>query len=417
MEITKKGVRMKFAKLSLAAIVALGFASSAMADVDVQFGGQAVLYYQTLDQDKPNGADFFDKTGARGNVGLQIKSKADLGNDFQAGLTMNIIGTMGLEGNLVGGVMQTASGDNNDLGGYWIPEVYVAKTVGNTTVKLGRQYLKSPLAFSEGWNVFKNSFEAGILINKDIPNTTVVLGMVNKANKNGLKAIANGLDMSNFSQIVADNANNDGSVYILGIINKSIPNLNVALWGYQVTSYKSAVWGDLSYKVEGVGVPLTIALQGANIDPDGTGSDDTSMWGAKVSTKLNGFAVSVAYDDVDDGTLPVHNQGTHVKTKLFVQQILNQASIKKDAETWQFKVVTPAYQGFKLVAQYASTDAGNANCAKDNNEGADNDLDELDLIVKGKVLGTNLLVAYVNQDFDAQNADQDLFRVVARYKF
>jgi len=396
-----KGVRMKLTKLSLAAIMALGFTSAAMADVDVQFGGQAVLYYQTIETDNTN-QDLFDKANSRGNVGLQISSKADLGNDFQAGLTANIIGTLGLEGNLVGNVMQQAADVNGDLGGYWIPEAYIAKTIGNTTLKLGRQYLNTPLAFSEGWNVFKNSFEAAVLVNKDLPDTTVVLAMVNKANGNGL-----GAEMSTFSAINADALDADGSVYALGIINNSIENLNLDIWGYNLTSTATAVWADASYKLDAGELPVTIALQGANIDPDATGTDDTSMFGAKIGTTIEGWKASVAYNDVSDGTLSVQNVGTGVKTKLFVQQILNQGSIALDAETTQLKVVTPSFNGVKLIAQYAMTDDTSA---------AENDLDELDLILKTKVLGTNLLLAYVNRDYDKSN-DSDLVRVVARYKF
>ena len=396
---------MTFTKLSLAAIMALGFTSAAMADVDVQFGGQAVLYYQTIQKDSAD-IDIFDKTGAKGNVGLQLTSKADLGNGFTAGVTANVIGTAGLEGNIVNGVMQTASDTNGDLGGYWIPEAYVAKTAGNTTLKIGRQYLNTPLAFSEGWNVFKNSFEAAVLINKDIPDTVAVLAMVNKSNANGLGAV-----MDSFTPVNGAGGS-DNAVYALGLLNNSIANLNVGLWGYNLTSLATAVWADLSYKVDGLGVPLTLAAQGASISPSADGLDDTTMYGVKIATKVNGFGLSAAYNDVDDGAVSVSNVGTGVKTKLFVQQILNQGSIKLDATTWQLKVVTPAFYGAKLIAQYAATDAGDKNLA-----GANNDLNELDLIVKTKVLGTNVLLAYVNKSFDNDAGDMDLFRVVARYKF
>jgi len=383
------------------AIAALGLASGAMAgDIDVKFGGQAVLYYQTLNKDSAN-LDFFDKEGARGNVGLQISSTADLKNGFTAGVTANIISTAGLEGNLVSNVMQTATDTNGDLGGYWIPEAYVAKTAGNTTLKIGRQYLNTPLAFSEGWNVFKNSFEAAVVINKDIPNTTAVLAMVNKSNANGLGAV-----MDSFTPINGDDLTDDGAVYALGLINNSVPNLNVAVWGYNLTSTATAGWTDLSYKLN-AGVPLTLAAQAAVIDPEASGADSTNMWGLKAAAKVGGFTLSAAYDDVNDGALSVANVGTGVKTKLFVQQILNQGSIASDAETLQLKVVTPAFKGTKFIAQYAMTNDTSA---------AADDLNELDLIVKTKVLDTNLLVAYVNRSFD-KSADDSVFRVVARYKF
>ena len=306
---------MKFTKLSLATIATLGLASGVMAgDIDVKFDGQAVLYYQTLDKDSAN-LDFFDKEGARGNVGLQISSIADLKNGFTAGVTANIVSTAGLEGNLVSNVMQTASETNGDLGGYWIPEAYVAKTAGKTTLKIGRQYLDTPLAFSEGWNVFKNSFEAAVVVNQDIPNTTAVLAMVNKSNANGL-----GATMDSFTAINSDALADDGAVYALGLINNSVPNLNVAVWGYNLTSTATAGWTDLSYKLN-VGVPWTLAAQAAVIDPEASNADSTNMWGLKVAAKVGGFTLSAAYDDVNDGAVPVANVGTGVKTKLFVQQI------------------------------------------------------------------------------------------------
>jgi len=413
---------MKLTKLSLAAIMALGFTSAAMADVDVQFGGQAVLYYQTWDKDAQGSPDMFNKEASQGNVGLEISAKADLGNDFQAGITADIIGTAGLESNLVSGVMEAAvsPGDvvagTEDLDGYWLAEAYVAKTIGNTTLKIGRQYLNTPLAFSEGWNVFKNSFEAAVLVNKDLPDTTIVLAMVNKANQIGhsMDQFVSGVTLAN------NNLDEDEAVYALGIINNSIENLSLDIWGYNVAQDGTAVWADASYKLDAGEFPLTVALQGANIDPSGANTNDTDMWGIKLGTKVQGWGLSAAYNSVDDGDYDV-TEIAGVKTKLFVQQILNQNSISQDADTWQLKVVTPAYQGFKLIAQYASTDAGDKNGVLDDN-GKGSDLDELDLIVKGKVLGTNLLVAYVNQEFDGAytsttTRDKSLFRVVARYKF
>ncbi|WP_456389913.1 porin [Hydrogenimonas sp.] len=393
---------MKLTKLSLAAIMSLGFTSAAMADVDLQIGGQAVLYYQTLDVDGSNN-DLFDQASARGNAGLQISTKADIGDGFQAGLTTNVIGTMGLENNLVAGVMQHAEGGtNNDLDGFWIPEAYVAKTIDNTTVKIGRQYLNTPFAFSEGWNVFKNSFEAAVVVNKDIPDTTLVLAMVNKGNLNGVAS-----DMSNFVSLANENAGQDGGVYTLGLLNNSIENLNVNFWAYSVSSTMTALWLDGSYKMDAGGFGLTLAAQGASINPDDSiGNDDTTMYGLKAATNVEGWGLSAAYNDVNDGNIGMQELGG-IKTKLFVQQILNQGSIARDASTFQLKAVTPSFSGAKVIAQYAMTSDDSA---------AKNDLNEFDLIVKGKALGTNVLLAYVNQNYD-NTADKQLVRVVLRKKF
>ena len=40
----------------------------------------------------------------------------------------------------------------------------------------------SPFAFSEGWNVFKNTFEAALVVNTDLPDTTLVYAYVTRSN-------------------------------------------------------------------------------------------------------------------------------------------------------------------------------------------------------------------------------------------
>ena len=71
------------------------------------------------------------------------------------------------------------------LSSAWISQAYLTYGIGNTSIKVGRQELPkslSPFAFSEGWNVFKNTFEAALVVNTDIPDTTLVGAYVNRAN-------------------------------------------------------------------------------------------------------------------------------------------------------------------------------------------------------------------------------------------
>ncbi len=61
--------------------------------------------------------------------------------------------------------------------GGWIGEAYLTYGIGNTSIKAGRQTLPkslSPFAYSENWNVFENTFDALLIVNTDISNTTLV---------------------------------------------------------------------------------------------------------------------------------------------------------------------------------------------------------------------------------------------------
>ncbi len=70
----------------------------------------------------------------------------------------------------------------------WIGELWLAATMGKTTAKVGRMELDTPLAFSEKWSVAPNTFEGAVVINQDIPDTTLVGAWVGKGN--GVNALS-----------------------------------------------------------------------------------------------------------------------------------------------------------------------------------------------------------------------------------
>ncbi len=397
---------MKITNLSLTAIMALGMMSVANADVDVKVGGQGVIYYQTMD----NGgdADLFDHAGnSRANAGLQLNLNADLGKGFGLGYQETFLGSLGLEKNLVGNTMQTAEKDT--LNSHAMTKLYITKKISNTTLKLGKQELPkslSPLAFSESWNVFKNTFDAAVAINTDIPDTTLVGAYVAKSNGTG----GNKIGLINLGQFndMKGGALPSGA-YMLTVANKSIKQLPITLSYYSLPDVAggeegSAIWADVQVDA---GIPVKFGLQGGQIAPENNMKDTTAM-GAKITGKAGPVALKLAYSTVDDGTLSVQNVGTNVKTPLYTQMILNQNAISSDADTFLIKGAVPIGPG-KLIAQYgATTDNSNASA----------DYNELDVIYKFKALGTDMLAAYVMSDLDVPNQDpNNIIRVWTRYKF
>ncbi len=397
---------MKITNLSLAAIMAVGIMSGASADVDVKVGGQGVIYYQTMDLG--GDADLFDKGGnSRANAGLQLNVNADLGNDFGFGYQETFLGSLGLEKNLVGNTMQTAEKDT--LNSHAMTKLYVTKKISNTTLKLGKQELPkslSPLAFSEGWNVFKNTFDAALVINSDIPDTTLVGAYVAKSNGTGGNAVGL-INLGQFNDMKGGAL--PSGAYMLTVANKSLKQVPITLTYYSLPDLAggeegSALWADVQVDA---GIPVKFGLQGGQIAPENN-MDDTTAMGAKITGKAGPVALKLAYSTVDDGTLSVQNVGTNVKTPLYTQMILNQAHISRDADTFLIKGVLPVGPG-KLIAQYGATT---------DNSNAGTDYNELDVIYKFKALGANMLAAYVMADHDVDGQDpNNIIRVWTRYNF
>ena len=403
---------MKKIIVSLAAVAALTTgAMAADKGIDIVTTGQAVLYYQTADVDVAGDEGFFDKDNSAANVGLQLNLNADLKNNFTFGSQLTYLGTAGLEKNLVSSVMQTGGttvqgSTTDDIA---LTKIFVAKKVGNTTVKIGRQELPkslSPLAFSEGWNVYKNTFDAILAVNTDLPNTTLVGAYVSGGTAQSLGTTADGTTAG--LNIV------DGT-YMLTAQTTAIPMTTLtasyyAMHGVNQTATSAGISADAYWVDAKIGKDLPmgikIGLQYGNIDPDTL--KDTTAYGVKASIKpIDALTVCAAYTDVDDGIVSVQNTGTGIKTPLFTQMVANQGSISLDNSTWM------------LGANYSLGDMGTVilrGTDTDDDSAANNDLTEIDAIYKVKAGGVDYLAAYVMRDYDT-SADVDIIRVWARYNF
>jgi len=395
---------MKKTMVSLAAVAALTTgAMAADKGIDIVTTGQAVVYYQTVDKDVANDKGFFDQANSSANVGVQLNLNADLKNNFTFGSQLTYLGTAGLENNLVGNTRQVnastnTSGSGLDIANYttdqiMLTKIFVAKKIANTTIKIGRQELPkslSPLAFTEGWNVFKNTFDAILAVNTDIPNTTLVAAYVGNTS---------GHDLSTVSTLDS---------YMLTAQTKLIPMTTLTGSYYRVVHAADAYWMDAKIAGKDLPMGISLGLQYGNIDPDFSGAKDTTAYGLKASIKpMSALTLCAAYSDVDDGAVAIKNVGTGVKTPLYTQMIANQNSISSDADTYMLKAVYSLGDMGKIIAQYADAD---------DNSAANNDLTEIDAIYKVKAGGVNYLAAYVMKDYD-NAVDVDIFRVWARYNF
>ncbi|MGB5966213.1 MAG: hypothetical protein WBG65_11900, partial [Sulfurimonadaceae bacterium] len=272
----------------------------------------------------------------------------------------------------------------------------------------------SPFAYSEGWNVFKNTFDAALIVNTDIPDTTLVGAYV--GNSMGVLN-TNGLGIKEYGQMYTTDA------YMATVQNKSIPMTTLTGTYYDVISAATAAWLDANVAGADMPLGLLVGLQGGTIMPNADGATDTVAFGAKVGLKpIESLYLQVAYSSVDDGDAPITNLGTGIKSPLYTQMIYNQNAIAKDASTIVAMASFDTGDFGKIIAQYGMTDAGDTGKTAGN---VDNDYDELDLIYKVKAGGVSYWasVMMINTDnpggiINAPGADSDTkLRLWGRYNF
>lgn len=435
---------MKLVKMSLAAAVLLG--ASAFAIDNVKVSGDAKLFYSTNNQ---GDADLADKASSSADTALRLGVTGDLTKGVSFGVTGYAISTLGLENNLVNGTWTGAhSADTTTPTEYpqvddnaWIGEMWVAATLGKTTAKLGRMELDTPFAFSEKWSIVPNTFDAAVVLNQDIPDTTVVAAWVGKGNGTNAVSLANGvtnLGVNNKSGLDTLGLALDGGVvgsdadfvtfahggaYAAAIVNNSYKPATVQAWYYNVVDIADAYWLQADINCQMV-KGLTIGAQYANMDPKGSleaagATKDSSAYAFKLGYNgVENLKVSAAYSKVDDeGTLKIANVATNNlaagQSKLYTEAWWNYGYVgAPDAKSWN---VTAEYDAglAKLGAYYTNASIDDTKAEVPTK--ADNtDMNEVAVTVSKSFGPLDATLAYISTDADDQNTG-DRYDTVQAY--
>lgn len=364
---------MRLTKLSLIAAMLIG--SSAFAIENTKVSGDVSLLYGTMDSDTgtyKGASDLFDANGAYGNVAANLELTTDLTKGVSAGAKATYVTTLGLENNLVdntwsnvhGITGQGAASFASEVGGaqlndeFFMGELWVAGTAFDTTIKVGRQSVDTPLAFTETWGIDQNTFEGAVLINQSIPKTTLVATYLGKHNGSNWDPRATGTVGANgtlndipgaaqapiTSQGGTFNTFGTNGVYVAGLINNTVEPLTVQAWYYSLQQLADAYWLQADLNLGGI----TAGVQFAEIDVNGAANDDEA-WAAKLGYEMKDVATfTVAYSDVDDqpgGLGRVSNVATTTgQSKLYTEM------------WWSYGVVSAA--GAETVAVSAEATVG-----------------------------------------------------------
>ena len=442
---------MKKTLVSMAA-ASLLITSAVAADkgIDIVTSGEAVVYYETNSDNGTGNNDLFNANAGLANhlgsefqFGIRLNLDADLGNNFTFGSELQYKGTAGLD-DVLGDTRQQATTNNTTdslTDSLMLSQMFVSKKIGNTTAKAGRQQLPRslfPFTYTEGWNVMKNSFEAFVVVNKDLPKTSVVGAIIGKSNP-----IAPN-DTAKFGTMAWRTANEGaaplsvahrifGPTYAMTLQNKSLPNTTLTGSYYRnnkvgvteaTSSSVDTFWAEAAVAGKDLPMGLTVGLQGGVISPDAAGMKDTNAFGAKIAVKpTKETMLQVAYTTVDDGSFAVLNTATTIKSPLFTQMIFNQHNIGLDNDTVVVKGSYSLGSLGTIIAQYGMSDAGAGSVEA-------SDYDEFDLMYKVKVGGVQYFASWMNRQWDAPKSatrqgllassgsdKDDRIRFWARYAF
>ncbi|HFU74253.1 MAG TPA: porin [Helicobacteraceae bacterium] len=390
---------MKLVKMSLAAAMLMG--ASAFAIENVKVSGDAKLFYSTNDSMDPSytandDAALFNKVSSAGQAALGLGVTADLTEGVSAGTHLTALTSLGLYNNLVANVWEGTPEDE-----FWFDEAWIAGTVGKTTGKIGRMELDTPLVFSESWSIAKNTFEAAVVINQDIPDTTLVAAYVGQTSGSMLSTKSGYAGVT--SDFVGASANTNfqsfwNGAYAFGAVNNSWEPLTAQAWYYDAQQSVQAYWLQADFNMEGIvaGLQYTgISYVGGGLT--GVAADtDGNAFAGKLGYEADSFGVSAAYSQTGEDAGAGFNLDGYAQSKLYTEAWWNYGYIT-GADTSAINV-TATYSMKDIVdlgAYYTMTDQ--------TDKAGDADMTELTLEVAKSFGPLDTGLYYIMTDAKDQN--------------
>ncbi|MEA2073853.1 MAG: OprD family outer membrane porin [Campylobacterota bacterium] len=204
-------------------------------------------------------------------------------------------------------------------------EAYLQYKYENTVFKAGRQKLATPLAGADDARMLPNLFEAYLVINKDVSNTTLIVGHVTKFAAGSFANAYNGGIVgatAGYSAVVGNTAKYQGEFTNMGtwavgqktdgvsVVSASYKkdNLKAQVWDYYAHDILNAIYADASISWKCLvsdKVKPTASIQVIKEDSVGdeyAGNIDSLYWGAKVGAKAGALSGYVAYSQQSSAT-------------------------------------------------------------------------------------------------------------------
>ena len=204
-------------------------------------------------------------------------------------------------------ILGRAGEDLSFLGEAYLEYCLCETGLTNTTIKIGRQQLATPLIQNHDLRILPSVYEAAILQNKDIVDTDIELGYI--------QAYSGFTSKDNKFKDQNAKWGEDGLAYV-SVKNSSIDNLSIRAQYVQAVSDKSDAGADIKvtdYKYVDAKYALPFGTKsyikaqfGANTYQN---ADDSLLYGVKAGTTFGMFDVAVLHDTVADNAFKAVESG------------------------------------------------------------------------------------------------------------
>ena len=225
--------------------------------------------------------------------------------------------------------------DNKDY--IFLGEMYGQYQIGQSVFKAGRQKIETPLTGTDDARMVPNLFEAYLITNKDIADTTIVAGHLTKFAQGTFgriydhsiyrryKATSTSMmlsatsgysfmdsldqtgDFTNMGKYATGQSTN--GVSVISATYTGIKGLKAQLWNYYAHDMLNAIYGDIHYAfpINELVKPYVAGqiIKQNSVENEVAGDIDSIYGAAKIGTQVENFDLSFAYsqmgeNDADD---------------------------------------------------------------------------------------------------------------------
>jgi len=336
---------MKLTKLTLVATLLVG--SSVFAIENTKFSGDAKLHYYTQDENK----NLFNATEAYGQAKLGLGLTTDLSDSVKANANLTVLSTLGMENRIIGHVWEQT---NDFQDSFWMDTLNISADLGKTNTKVGRMTLDTPLAWTETWSTAYNTFEAAIVTNKDLADTTILAGYIGGSNG----AIESGAIARKRGWVVADmNGTTNFSQFYKGaiiaaVVNNSYKPLTAQAWYYNIQTDPTSVvttnidsissyWLQADYEESGIILGAQY-MGGKKTGSAGHADINMDAYAFKLGYEMkDSFSASISYSQTGKYTDGAKNLSGEGYTKLYTESWWSAVTGSKDTQAINFTANAP----------------------------------------------------------------------------
>lgn len=344
----------------------------------------------------------------------------------------------------------TLFGSNGDNETY-LGEAYVQYKNGNTSFKAGRQKLDTPLAGSDDARMIPNLFEAYVLSNTDVKDTTLIAAHVTKmaagtfsnAYNGGVLGVTSGYTVvtGNTAEYVGKFTNmgqwaigdNTSGVTAAGAVYTGIPKLKLQVWDYYAHDILNAIYAEANYGWSyASGIAPYVGAQWINERDVGSNNAnpayelnkvESDFIAAKIGVKVANFDLSAAVSHNSKSDDAAINGGTITPwggMPAYTQAMVTRHQFMAGTDAWK---AVASYDWKDMGANlntsvyYAEFDMDTLNGYSVNNAWTASE-SGFDIIYNPQVVKNLQLRFRGNYQRDySPGSDRDEYRVIANYNF